>query len=96
MYKKKRDKPSAFEYWQSMNVDEKLLEDIIKGAEEYSKTFQGNSTYMKYPRTFLVDEMWKEFIEESRNEENEALKEKEKNLEYFKKMGVVDDEGNIL
>jgi len=38
---------STFEYWQTMDVNDGLLKDIIKGAEEYSKTLISDLEHIK-------------------------------------------------
>lgn len=54
----------AYEYWLKMDVDDELKKDIVYGAKEYAKENQNNIQRMCSPRTFLINQIWKNYKRE--------------------------------
>jgi hypothetical protein len=68
----------VYAYWLTLNVDEELQKQIVHGAKKYTE--ETDVKKMVYPRTFLMNQVWKNYP----LKEKQALSEEE--LEYYKSL----------
>lgn len=92
-YSKKGYIEDTYAFWESFEMSEELLAKIVTGAKNYSAYCIGDKfETMVYPRTFLINEMWKDYQEckemKSASSFETPTMTKEQELEYFKEMGI--------
>jgi hypothetical protein len=77
----------TYKYWLSLDVDKELNNAIVKGAKKYSEITE--TVRMKYPRTFLENQMWKDYQDKSETKPTMSTNEQ---LLYFYEMGLTKEQ----
>lgn len=78
VYKKHGFKEDCFKVWQEMDLAKEDIELIIFSAREYSREMMNDYQHMLFPRTFLLDGKWNDYlnkfkIEKAKIQEREEL-----------------------
>lgn len=88
VYLKKGYKKDTFEYWKTLEIDDEMFKDILYGAKKYSKLYEKDKTHMVYPRTFLKNEMWKDYTKDRMEEEKRKTNSQEYEA-YLREIGAI-------
>lgn len=87
VYKKHGFKEDCYKAWQEMDLSKDKIELIVFAAKEYSKEMECDYQHMLFPRTFLVDEKWNDYVDKFKKYKV-RLKEKQELEEVRKKLGM--------
>ncbi|MCD7892499.1 MAG: hypothetical protein LUG60_02235 [Erysipelotrichaceae bacterium] len=86
-YGKKGFLNDTLDYWNTQNYDYETINNIINGAVSYTNKMENDIDHMVFPRTFLQNEMWKNYKSHDSSIE-EALKTQKRQIEYLRSKGV--------
>lgn len=82
VYKKHGFKEDCFKAWQEMDLAKEDIELIIFSAREYSREMMNDYQHMLFPRTFLLDGKWNDYLNKFKIEKTK-LQEREELDAYY-------------